>query len=169
MNNKTGQTLQNFANILFYVTVILFIIVGLSYWVILAGALRGGLGFLLCILVIGTGVFIAYIYKILMTGFGEIVEHQSEHTDLLRKMIKLLQHDTIDQSSATQAAIGMTVQSDNENKQTAFNSQSEPAKKTAEFESRSVQHIICPVCGKTQMSNRNSCYSCGCIFVYKDE
>jgi uncharacterized protein (DUF983 family) len=39
----------------------------------------------------------------------------------------------------------------------------------AVFPSRTVEQIECPNCQKTQMSNRNSCYSCGCEFQFEDE
>ena len=37
------------------------------------------------------------------------------------------------------------------------------------FPTRSVDSITCPVCRKTQMPNRRSCFSCGARFVYDDE
>ncbi len=37
------------------------------------------------------------------------------------------------------------------------------------FPTRSVDSITCPVCRKTQMPNRGSCFSCGARFVYDDE
>jgi hypothetical protein len=39
-------------------------------------------------------------------------------------------------------------------------------KRVAHFESRGVDEIICPICQKKQKPDRNSCYSCGCQFLY---
>ncbi len=175
MNKRTGNTIQNLADILFYVTVIAFIILGGVYWYLLSRLMRGGLGFLVCIIIIGVGVFGAYIYKLLMIGFGEIVEHQSEHTDLLRKMIVLMQNDAHNQTPGShQSAQAAVIEPEHavapqSNNQTTPESQPAPTVQTAEFESRSAQDIVCPICGKAQMSNRNSCYSCGCRFIFRDE
>ena len=43
------------------------------------------------------------------------------------------------------------------------------ATNTATFQKRSSDRINCPACGRTQMANRNNCYSCTCKFVYEDE
>lgn len=40
---------------------------------------------------------------------------------------------------------------------------------TAYFETRFVLNIECPVCNKIQKPNRNSCFSCGCHFIYGDQ
>lgn len=42
-------------------------------------------------------------------------------------------------------------------------------KPPAIFKSRSEARIECPNCHKEQMSNRNSCYSCGTRFIFSDE
>ena len=41
--------------------------------------------------------------------------------------------------------------------------------RSAHFSSRSIDEIECPICRKKQMSNRNSCFCCGCKFIYDDE
>ncbi len=173
MNKRTGQTIQKLAEILFYISIIAVIILGGSYWYLLSRMMRGGLGFLVCIMIIGVGVFGAYVYKVLMMGFGEIVEHQDEHTDLLKKMILLMQnnagHQTPGMPQAAQAVRAETgspaVTPPNE--QVSAHPPESP--QTAEFESRSASTVACPVCGKEQMSNRNFCYSCGCRFIYRNE
>ena len=173
MNKRTGQTIQNLAEILFYISIIAVIILGGSYWYLLSRLMRGGLGFLVCIIIIGVGIFGAYIYKILMIGFGEVVEHQAEHTDLLRKMIFLMQNNAGNQTPGMpQAAQAVRAETKSpavtpSNEQASARPPESP--QTAEFESRSAQEIFCPICGKAQLSNRNFCYSCGCRFTFKDE
>lgn len=46
---------------------------------------------------------------------------------------------------------------------------SETKADTVVFESRKLERISCPVCHKSQMTNRDTCFSCGTIFVYADE
>lgn len=174
MSNRTGQTIQNIANILFYISVIAIVILGAVYWIVLYTFSRGSLGFLVCILIIGFGILYAYIYKLLMIGFGEIVEHQSLQTDLLRKMVKSIHNDTFSQEDNHSArAVGFESTQSAEVPQTspAASPESQPAPvvQTATFKSRSVNTIVCTVCTKEQMSSRNYCYSCGCKFIYEDE
>jgi hypothetical protein len=57
MSNRTGQTIQNIANILFYISVIAIVILGAVYWIVLYTFSRGSLGFLGCILIIGLAFF----------------------------------------------------------------------------------------------------------------
>ena len=40
---------------------------------------------------------------------------------------------------------------------------------TAVFLTRNTDIIVCPICNRRQMPNRNCCYSCGCLFAYEDD
>ncbi len=38
---------------------------------------------------------------------------------------------------------------------------------TALFLTRNSDIIVCPVCNRRQMPNRDCCFSCGCLFAYE--
>ncbi len=56
---------------------------------------------------------------------------------------------------------------------------SEPSENKAEFtrrekkgvvlDSRPKEEMICPLCGEVQSSSRNTCWNCGCEFVFENE
>ena len=43
------------------------------------------------------------------------------------------------------------------------------SKHTAHFQNRKSAQVTCPICNNAQMSNRNSCFKCGCNFVFESE
>ena len=170
MHNHTGVKIQNLADTLFVLTIVLTVLLGIVYLVMV----RNVVGFILFIVILAAGILGAYVNKLLLCGFGEIVEHQAEQTQLLIRMTEYLKAGAVN-SGCGQTAAGMpasagTYQSVTQAPSTAA-PQPETAAQTAtaRFKSRQPIEIVCPVCNKHQQSNRNSCFSCGCRFIYEDE
>jgi hypothetical protein len=101
LNNHTGEKIQNIAEVLFVCAIVLSVIAGIAYFAIL----RGGVGFFVCLLIVAAGIFGAFVYRYLMRGFGEIVEHQAEQTQLLLRMTEYLKTAVVD-SGAAQTGTG---------------------------------------------------------------
>jgi hypothetical protein len=161
MQDDTSQKILNIADILFYIVIVLSIIVGFLYLAILQNAV----GVITGLIIAAIGILTAFVYRYLIRGFGEIVGHQAEQTQLLVRMTEYMKAtaQNADQAPAgagrTTAAVSVNVES----------SSGGTSANTAVFTSRSEQEIVCPVCNKVQLSNRDTCYSCGCRFIYKDE
>jgi hypothetical protein len=43
------------------------------------------------------------------------------------------------------------------------------SKRIARFEERSKWGVICPVCGKLQTADDDTCFRCSCVFIFNDE
>ena len=170
MNRQTSQNIQSIAKTLFSISVIAAILLGILIWVILARFYGSGLGFLVCVLIIGLSIVLAYIYKILMIGFGEILDQHAEQTDMLRKITTHINNNTPNQTAKRPAQDDMT-QSAHPAEASPHNTPAQAntphaEKQTAVFESRSSKTIVCPICNKEQISIRNSCFNCGSKFIY---
>jgi uncharacterized membrane protein YeaQ/YmgE (transglycosylase-associated protein family) len=155
--------------VLFVCAIVLSVIAGIAYFAIL----RGGVGFFVCLLIVAAGIFGAFVYRYLMRGFGEIVEHQAEQTQLLLRMTEYLKTAVVD-SGAAQTGTGKPYHTGAYQPpyQAPLSTDVVPSQAqtpTARFATRLMGDIACPVCGKRQMSSRNSCYACGCTFIYEDE
>ena len=158
MQKQTGRDLIQAANIVFYIGVGASVLLGIIYMIA-----RRGVGIIAGIIIIPLGIFGAYIYKLLLTGFGHIVENQSVQTDLLQHMIDEMQNKAdASMEQPVEAEPAKIVE-------TPGDSPPAPPVQTAEFESRTAATVFCPVCGKEQKTNRNFCYSCGCKFIFRDE
>ncbi|SHI23545.1 hypothetical protein SAMN02745823_03736 [Sporobacter termitidis DSM 10068] len=161
MRNETSQKIQNFAGVLFYCIIALSVIAGISYLMLLQG-ISGAVALLIAV---AMGTLLAFLYKYVCTGFGEIVEHQAEQTALLIKMTELMK-DVANAGPATGSVTPRTAEAPAPAKAEADDGPNTPA---VRLTTRAVGEIVCPVCRKPQLSNRNSCYSCGCRFIYDDE
>ena len=167
MDNRTGDKIQNIADVVFVCTIVLTAILGICYMAIL----RGITGFLVLLLVAGIGVFAAFVYKYLMQGFGEIVAHQAEQTRLLQRLTEYMRQNAVSPGAVRPESVAAPFAS-SPPVQPLVQSGSVPGAEqtpTARFATRRLGDIACPVCHKRQMSNRDSCYACGCRFIYEDE
>jgi hypothetical protein len=158
--NDTGRKLQELGEVLFVVVIILSVIFGVIYIAALPTT-----GFVIAgLIIIGAGILTAFVYRYLMRGFGELLENQAEQTALLMKMTEYIKQNALQAKPAPETADKPT--GEVLNSPESFGTITNP---TARFESRSTTEITCPVCQKIQLSNRDTCYSCGCKFFYSDE
>jgi len=154
-----GEKLKSAASIICMIEIICIVITG-----ILAGVLiRGIVGIVCAAVVIGMGCLIAWAMMLLLVCIGEISENSTKQTTLLQLIF--------DKSFVAQptAAVKDNVIHSERVEAAGAPVDNEPVLNTASFESRSDNLLECPVCHKTQLANRSKCFSCGCIFTYKNE
>jgi hypothetical protein len=174
MESKNGAKLQEAAGIIGVVEVVISIIAGITLWV----TLKGVTGLITAVVIAGFGCLSAWMSMLLMSCVGEMTENSAIQIGLLKKLIG----DGTDKRplSGYSGTAPITYTSESSTiPVTTLSSPTpephhdqvvvEPNKKTATFESRSIKTIQCPICHKSQMATRESCYSCGCQFIFKDE
>lgn len=123
-----------------------------------------------------TSWFSCFFAGMFFVGMSEVV-------DLLTRILLQMKVNSNEQENASLGTVKWTVEkavtadtqtqpqykrNDNENTPVSENKESEE-NPPAVFKSRSESRIECPCCHKSQMSNRNSCYSCGTKFIFSDE
>ncbi len=176
MNNLIEKTTENITNNLISVPLITTGILGFLLWAVLSGIHHTGLGFILSLLVLGLGLFLTYIFKMLLIAFDEIAK---QHSELMQLLKNLPIHNNTSTSTAVQVAQSEKVQSTQPDlpvKKTPYHKaipadgQSNSEAQPAIFESRSSSKtVVCPICGKEQISLRDFCFRCGLKFVFLDE
>jgi hypothetical protein len=92
--------------------------------------------------------------------------------------------ETIDQNAATDLDQAETAFFDNESSAVEMNADEinknkldlpseaydyDKSKRIAHFEERSRWGVICPVCGKLQTADDDTCFRCSCVFIFNDE
>lgn len=167
---QTGKQLQLLSDILFLAFIFMAVIFGFFYM----ASSSGPNGFLIFLVIMAAGVLLAFIYRYLFKGFAELIENQAAQTELISEMAGSLQELFKNQRDA--ALTGMLFGSPSSAPYVTRHDDSGPAapelppeEQTALFKSRSQGAVICPVCHKTQLTNRDACSSCGCRFVFADE
>jgi hypothetical protein len=167
---QTGKQLHLLSDILFLAFIFMAVIFGLLYMT----STSGPSGFLIFLIIMAVGVLFAFVYRYLFKGFAELIENQAAQTELISEMAGSLQEILKNQRDA--AVTGTLFGNPSNAPYVSRHDDSGPAApepqpedQTALFKSRSLGAVICPVCHKTQLTNRDVCSSCGCRFVYADE
>jgi hypothetical protein len=157
------------------------------------------LGLLTGLLVAGGGIFASYILVSVMYSYGDMVRLTVEQTRLLKRLEARKLSELLDTAGSAQKleqqkkelsaaeSSGPAVQEQEEadtappsdsmkedgTKKEAVPSETagsvDKLNRIARFAERPYTGIICPVCARRQAPDRDTCFYCGCSFVFDDE
>jgi|GEM_PF-5235694 len=161
MNTNTGNRIKNAAEAVGLICGIGAVLLGVSYWV----TLRSWIGFLLFVVVAGFGIFFAWLWKIVISGFGELVANSGEGITLLRKLseninVSTPEAETIDEGLSILEEAELAVMPENKQKKMMKQRNSNiNNNQESEFPEEPLE--FCFYCGADLKGNQTACPSCG--------
>ena len=171
--SDNSQKLKNAAEVIGTIEIIICIFSGIVAWFLL----KGWVGFLVFVAVTGLGSLLAWTFMYLLGCIGEITEYSALQFDLLKTMAQSIPHA----NHAAQAHAGDKTENIEQSEEQPIVTDEKLAagpqdgdhpnrsRCTIYFESRKLKTITCTLCEKSQAATRDTCFNCGCRFIYNDE
>lgn len=134
MFNNVGRSIKNFIKIVTGILIFLSVLIGIIILILFDSEGRGGLGFLMMLIVIGVGCFTAWLSGVVLYAYGEITDG-----------VMAIKNKICSDGTGGQPA-------DNTSNDKAGASNSDPAEKT---------NWTCYSCGTVNPHFRAYCVKCG--------
>lgn len=166
---EIGAKLKNLAKVLFVLSAISFVCLGLYVMSIFADFDRAFLGFILLIVISAVGFIISWLSVLMLYAIGEIVDY----LDVISKNTKKIALNTNagnDYAHSSNKSVSRcpvkNINADNNISQEAVTSNNEGVSKSAISPSYNTNEIeiICPICkqlNKLKKDKINKCFYCG--------
>lgn len=190
-----GERIKDTADKTGVVISIAALVLGFLIW----SRLQDTAGALIGIIIVGVGLFAAFVITSVMYSYGDMITISIEQTRILKRLEARKLSDLIAEKTAVsqygsaadiqtaKSSAAADVGDGPEDAVSAADSeeaQETPGNKTtaagtavyvdrnnriAQFSERLEAGVICPICGRQQSPSADACFFCGCVFVYDQD